>query len=43
VVAATGVVFAPQGGRVAHAIGPRRLRYGFALTLCVVGVKMLAG
>lgn len=43
VVAATSVVFAPLGARVAHAIDPRWLRYGFALTLCVVGLKMLAG
>lgn len=43
VVAATSVLFAPLGARIAHSVDPRWLRYGFALLLLAVGTKMLLG
>jgi hypothetical protein len=42
-VGLTSMLFAPLGARIAHAIDPRWLRYGFALLLFSVGVKMLLG
>ncbi len=42
-VGLTSMLFAPLGARIAHAIDPRWLRYGFASTLCLVGVRMLLG
>jgi len=42
-VAATSVLFAPLGARIAHTVDPRWLRYGFALLLLVVGTRMLLG
>lgn len=42
-VGLASMLFAPLGARIAHAVDPRWLRYGFALTLCVVGVRMLLG
>lgn len=42
-VGLTSMVSAPLGARIAHAIDPRWLRFGFALMLAVVGVRMLLG
>ncbi len=42
-VGLASMLFAPLGARIAHAVDPRWLRYGFAATLCVVGVRMLSG
>ncbi len=42
-VGLASMFFAPLGARIAHAIDPRWLRYGFAVTLCVVGLRMLLG
>lgn len=42
-VGLASMVSAPFGARIAHAVDPRWLRYGFAVLFLVVGVRMLLG